>query len=193
MLNVKYIVTPKEMSDKRARLVNKGINSFVYENLDCLPRAYLADNYTVLSQELDIANKLKSKGFNPKKEAIVEYSPLEVEADGGIGFNDPIDKKEHSEILYYSASEIIIAVNVINKPKFLVLSDNYYPGWKVFVDGKQEKIYKTNYTLRGVYLTRGRHLVKFIFDPVSFKFGSVVSLLTFIISIIFIIKLRNGK
>jgi len=189
MLNVKYIITPKQMADKRSKLVNKGINCFVYENLDCLPRAYLVDNYLVLEKELDIAGKLKSKEFNPKKVVIVEEEPIKPGFKSCVSITeDGADKKEHVEILSYTAQEIIIGVNVLNKPKFLVLADNYYPGWQVYVDSSLQKLYKVNYALRGVYLAPGRHLVKFVFNPVSFKLGVLVSLLTLVASVIAIAR-----
>lgn len=61
---------------------------------------------------------------------------------------------------------------------FLVLADNYYPGWKVFVDGKEQTLYKTNYALRGVHLEKGKHLIKFVYDPLSFKIGMYLSFST---------------
>jgi uncharacterized membrane protein YfhO len=57
----------------------------------------------------------------------------------------------------------------------LVLSDTYYPGWKVFVDGSPEKIYQADYNLRAVFLGAGTHQVKFVYDPVSFKLGAGVT------------------
>ena len=60
----------------------------------------------------------------------------------------------------------------------LILGDNYYPGWKVYVDGKQRKILKANFFLRGVFLNKGGHKVRFVYDPMSFKVGLVISLLT---------------
>ncbi len=62
---------------------------------------------------------------------------------------------------------------------FLVLSDTYYPGWKAYVDGREERIYQADYFLRAVFLSSGLHKVKFIFDPLSFKLGLWMTLTTF--------------
>jgi uncharacterized membrane protein YfhO len=61
---------------------------------------------------------------------------------------------------------------------FLVLSDVYYNGWKAFVDGENEKVYKADYVFRAVRLTEGQHTVEFVFDPLSFQIGWRVSAMT---------------
>jgi hypothetical protein len=63
---------------------------------------------------------------------------------------------------------------------FLVLSDTYYPGWKVYVDGEKKKIYRANYTFRAVPLRPGTHQVEFVYDPLSFKLGAMITFLTII-------------
>lgn len=60
---------------------------------------------------------------------------------------------------------------------FLFTSEIYYPGWKAYVDGKEAKIYKANYTFRAIYLTPGSHTIVFRYEPLSFKIGLRVSLL----------------
>jgi uncharacterized membrane protein YfhO len=58
----------------------------------------------------------------------------------------------------------------------LVLSDTYYPGWKVFVNGREEKIIRANYNFRGVVLRAGAHQVEFDYSPFSFKLGAGITL-----------------
>lgn len=173
MLNVKYILTPKEIDDKQCELVNKGLSSFLYENKAVLPRSYLVPKFVVLKQEADIANKLKSKEFFPAKEVVLEEEPLSPQVSPNLAKQE---NKEYVNILIYEPNQAVIEANVLNQAKFLILADNYYPGWQVFVDAKQGKIYKANYILRGVYLPAGKHIVRFVYNPVSFKIGSLISL-----------------
>ncbi|MEE8380426.1 MAG: YfhO family protein, partial [Thermodesulfobacteriota bacterium] len=61
---------------------------------------------------------------------------------------------------------------------FLILSDTYYPGWKAFIDGRETTIYKTNGIVRGTFVSPGTHLVRFVYSPLSFKIGTLVSIST---------------
>ena len=73
----------------------------------------------------------------------------------------------------------------------LFLSDNYYPGWKAYVDNKEVKIYRANYTFRSIYLPKGDHIITFEYDPMSFKIGYIITLLSVIALIIIILNNSN--
>jgi uncharacterized membrane protein YfhO len=47
----------------------------------------------------------------------------------------------------------------------LVLTDKYDPDWKARVNGKEEKITRVNYLMRGVFLPAGEHDVVMSFEP----------------------------
>ena len=79
---------------------------------------------------------------------------------------------------------------------FLVLSEKYYPGWKAYVDGKSEKIYKANSIMRAVYLWKGNHTIKFVFDPLAYKVGLWLSSITFLFlfgAVVWRVRRRSGK
>ena len=83
-------------------------------------------------------------------------------------------------------NEIIIETNS-NDKQFLVLSEIYYPeGWKVFVNNQESKIYEVNALLRGVELPEGKNIVKFKFSPSDVKLGSILSIISTLIIILFL-------
>jgi uncharacterized membrane protein YfhO len=57
----------------------------------------------------------------------------------------------------------------------LVLCDTYYPGWKAYVDGVEQKIYRANHVFRAVPVTEGSHTVRFVYRPRSLLIGAIVS------------------
>jgi uncharacterized membrane protein YfhO len=59
----------------------------------------------------------------------------------------------------------------------LVLSDTYYPGWRVAVDGEPADIEPHPPVFRAVELRNGRHTVEWQYDPASFRIGLFISLL----------------
>jgi uncharacterized membrane protein YfhO len=76
---------------------------------------------------------------------------------------------------------------------FLVLSDTYFPGWKAYVDGKEERIYRANYAFRAIPIRAGAHKVEFTYKPLSFKLGAVITLLGILgcVGIAFVTKRRG--
>lgn len=59
---------------------------------------------------------------------------------------------------------------------WLVLSDLWYPGWQVWVDGQDVPLLRANYLFRGVYLEPGEHQVEFLYRPGSYRWGAALSL-----------------
>jgi hypothetical protein len=188
MLNVKYILTPEEIRDSTCKLKVKGSSSYLYENLNCLSRAYIVPEVLIIKDELEIANKLKDKNFLPQKQVILEEEPKAV-----LSQDKEVAGKESIQIVTYKPSEVIIEAVILNKPKVLVLADIYYPGWEAHVNGKKTTIYKANFCLRAVYLAPGKHRVRFSYNPLSFKIGLSISLATLVVLLItlFVIKYKN--
>jgi hypothetical protein len=62
---------------------------------------------------------------------------------------------------------------------FLLLSDTWYPGWKVEVDGKSELLLKADYLFKAVALDSGEHTVVFTYKPISFFIGLTISICSF--------------
>ena len=70
---------------------------------------------------------------------------------------------------YYRRSPNRFEVEVDSPiPQLLVVSENWYPGWKAMVNGTPQKIYRANGTLMGVLIGPGRSQVDFIYRPTHF-------------------------
>ncbi|HYA93797.1 MAG TPA: YfhO family protein, partial [Thermodesulfobacteriota bacterium] len=96
------------------------------------------------------------------------------------GTNDPgeplIGLSQKVQILSESNNRLDLRVSAVEN-SLLVLSDTHYPGWKAFVDGKETKIYRADYTFRAIPLSAGTHQVEFVYDPLSFKLGALFTFL----------------
>jgi hypothetical protein len=151
-----------------------------------------------------ILSRMTNKDFHPDKEVLLEEEPKWEIGMGGRrepplqninGVGDPLSGvPDKVEFLLEKNNELHLRVRA-KENALLVLSDTYYPGWKAFGNGKEMKIYKANYNFRAIPLKAGEYEVKFIYDPISFKIGALVSLLTLAgIGIYFCIKLdpRRG-
>ncbi len=79
-------------------------------------------------------------------------------------------------------NEIEISVNN-NLPGWLMVTDIYYPGWEVIVDGKKQEVFPAQYAFRAIDLQPGKHDIIFTYRPASFTIGAIISLLSLLLSI----------
>ena len=67
-------------------------------------------------------------------------------------------------------------------PQFAVFSEIFYDrGWNAYIDNKPAPIIKTNYALRGLSIPAGQHEIVFRFEPKSYKYGNIISLISTIL------------
>lgn len=69
-----------------------------------------------------------------------------------------------------------------------MLTDTYYPGWKAYINNKEEPILLADGIFRAVVVPHGKSVVDFIFQSKSFKIGSIISLSSLFL-ILFLISL----
>jgi len=188
ILGVKYFIYKKSQAKDAEYIVWQDKNWQIIENKNALPRAYLVSNFEVIQDKNKILNKLFRSSFNPKTDLILEEKPK-------ISLNQ---NNNTSDLFIQKYSELEVEINTnTSSNHMLVISDNFYPGWRAYVDNKETKIYRANYSFRATELPAGKHIVKFLYEPDSFKIGltlSMFSIVIYIITVIFIkkIKLKNN-
>jgi hypothetical protein len=159
----------------------------LYRNKNPILRGWLVKDFKVLDQK-SILTTLTSKEFDPRKEVFFEEEPKWAREEIGnhkrssISSSNPpnpsLVKGEKGGVDWISESNNRLRLLVMAKENaFLVLNDTYFPGWKAFVDGKEEKVLRANYNFRAVLVRAGTHRVEFVYDPLSFKLGTIVTLI----------------
>jgi uncharacterized membrane protein YfhO len=84
------------------------------------------------------------------------------------------------EIVKQSDPNRVVVRASMSTNSWLVLSDLWFPGWRVYVDGSEQPILKADYLFRAVELRPGEHLVEFVYRPMSFTLGLVISVIAWI-------------
>lgn len=193
LFNVKYLISSFSLRDEDFKLIRGG-KVKIYENLGVLPRAYLVPKAIMLKNDEEVLKTIQEVNFNPKKSILITQGEYKKAQNDFIKNekNLPIESfRGKVKILKYSANCVEIITDG-NDSSFLVLVDNYYPGWRVYVNGSEKNIIRVNYNLRGVVVPRGESKVQFIFNPMSFRIGAAISLLT-LFSIVFVFLIRGGE
>ena len=185
LLNVKYFIIPSEfeISDNVGEIVyNKEVK--IIKNKNYLPRVFIVQK-AVESSKSDVFAKLKKNDFDFKKEIVIENDTKNklTESPTDTSSTDSI-----ATITNYDDERVDIETQT-NKHGYLVLSDQYYPGWKAFIDGKETEIFPTDYVFRSIKITKGTHAVSFIYDPLSYQAGKWISLASlFFLIILFLFE-----
>jgi hypothetical protein len=174
-LNVQFVVADKGQPPGDATLVpvfsdDPAVD--VYLNTKAMPRVSLVYSATVVADGPTAFGAIHTPGFDPAQAVVVENGPA---LTGG--------RPEGASNLYYTAyaPEADSVVAVTPAPAYLVFSEVWYPGWRVWVDGVEAPIYRADFAFRGVWLpSPGTHTVEMRYDPWSWKVGGAVSLATLI-------------
>jgi hypothetical protein len=152
-------------------------NVAIFENTRRLPRAWLAAGELVATgdEQLSILRSGKTPAgapWDPLAQALVEMRT-------GLDYArvDERSKGRAAEVTRAEAGRIELKTES-GAPSLLVLAENHYPGWRASVDGRTAEIVRVNYNQRGVALSAGRHLVTFVYRPLSCLIGLAVSLVT---------------
>lgn len=157
----------------RFNKVYQGSQYAIYENQDCIPRAFFVEDYKVFKDKDSLLQFMKKEEFNPLQTVLLEEKP-------DIPHPDAILGGSLVSIEDYNANRIHIEVDAKNRG-FLVLCENYYPRWHSYVDGKKTEVYLANYTLRAVPLDAGKHSVLFVYEDTSYTIGKTLSIIGLII------------
>ena len=157
-------------------MMNPGEKIYVYENTDKMPRAFFISKIVTAENDGDASEMITEVDLQNEVIITRDFGEYPEIANG----------KSEVEITNYENSKVEIAVEN-EKPGVLVLTDSYYPGWEVYVDGVRTEVLKADVGLRGVYLDGGTHNVKFNYFPKQLYRGALISAVSVVvITVIFI-------
>ncbi len=105
--------------------------------------------------DLAILKQLADPGFDPAQTVLLA-EPLAATSNTNQNPAVQFDR--------YAPKHIVLRATA-TAPAVLLLNDKYDPNWKVFVDGKPEKLLRANFAMRAVALQPGEHKVEFKFEP----------------------------
>lgn len=186
LLNVKYVLTPERLAAPPGGL------ELVYDGEICIyrfalaaERALIVTDYEVERSPAAILARVRSGSFDPSKTVLLEELPASV---GGAP--DPTVSSAEARIVTYEPERVVIQAR-LPRPGFLLLLDNDYPGWHALAGGRELPIHRADYCFRAVALPSGTMTVEFVYRPLSFRLGAVLSLLT--MGVLSVLWLRESR
>ncbi len=175
LLNVRYVIARKNVTldwDKFALAFDGDPQLNVYENRRALPRAFVVNQVQPAASHEDAWNAIHAPDFDPTTTAVVEGASALAST-----LTSASTSTSHGQVTEIAAApnRLTLKVNA-DGSVLLVLSQIWYPGWQVAVDGRaQGSPLLTDYLFQGVALEAGSHTVELRFTSPLWRIGWVLA------------------
>jgi hypothetical protein len=150
-------------------LARLGQKYAVWENRAALPRAFVSSYYEIVKDKEEVIARLSAPGFDPRGSVLLYDNP---------GFEQLIDvlgRAPQATITGYDPNRIVVRTET-SRPGLLVLSENWHPDYRAWLDGKPVKVLRAFHTFRAVPVPAGDHEVVFRYVSPSYRLGGYATL-----------------
>jgi hypothetical protein len=156
-----------------------GNEVWLYEFDERNPAAWVTPIYTEAPAEAIHATVL-NPSFDVGRAALFDSSDA---VQGQPVSNAPAPLDLAARVQYVSPRDIRVELTgPAPEGSALVVSENWYPGWRASVDGRPATVARANYTFMGIPLTAGARRVELSFtDPVYVR-GRLVTLIALVLT-----------
>ncbi|RMD50397.1 MAG: hypothetical protein D6830_02805, partial [Ignavibacteria bacterium] len=193
MLGGKYVISQQALPDSGLQLIaqDKTRKDLLYLNNSAFKRAWFVKELRKLKTREDVVLAMNNPSFDPSITAFT--------ADAKVAADESFTGEGRVQLKDYQPNRIQLESDSDSK-QFLVLAETFYPkGWNAYVDGEQADIIQVNHLIRGIYVSPGKHNIKFEFEP-SLYFtsitlvwaGNIITLLLLAIPFYFEFKKRKA-
>ncbi len=174
---VKYIFNENVIITSVAtELIGEGQDYFgkyyLHRVLDPRPFAQLVYDVAVVDGDEFALALLSDPNFNRR-------DSLALHAEVPIDLPEEAPEGASARVTEFLPERIVVSVNTPENA-MLSLSHNDYPGWVATLDGERVPIYRANGGLTAVAIPSGEHELVLVYDPLSFKIGFAMSLVTWL-------------
>ncbi len=143
-----------------------------YDVINKINKTSITDLSKIIFLEKNInKHKTDPKGtdfFNPKY--YLSFSEKEINNFKKNALEKNDNHKKLIKIKDFNVNKLIVELNT-PKDGYFYYGDGYSKYWKAYVDNKKVKIEKANINFKAVYVSKGKHNITFIFDPMIFRYS----------------------
>ena len=156
-----------------------GNEVWLYELDEPNPAAWVVPVITEASAD-DIRAVVLDPSFDVRRAALFDSSEA-VQGSAISALPEPLSIR--ARVTHPSAREIRVELdNPAPQGSALIVSENWYPGWRALIDGKPATVGRADYTFIGIPLTAGARRVDLSFaDPVYAR-GKIITMVALLIT-----------
>ena len=147
-----------DIANVKFLLVRNGAELMPIENRNALERVSFAPNFIVMDSS-KIPSALQSNGYNYRS-TVALLSPPSLKPAGNIS-DSTVQRLPPFSASWrrYTPNKRVVKVTA-PRDGFMRISEVYYPGWKVSIDGKPAPVYRSDLAWMAVFLPGGEHIVE---------------------------------
>ncbi len=153
-------------------LGKEGGYMYIYELTNSFGIAFSVDNYEKHSWQESLRSIYDNKN-HPWNNSIV-YLEGYPNAKKNSEAKKEAEQKNNIKIIKQTSDSLEIKTES-SKERYLVLSYNYKPNWKAFIDSKETKIYRAYGGFMSVKIPAGDHVIEFKYTPYDGYLGIIFS------------------
>lgn len=162
LLNIRYVIAGKDTPldwEKFALAFDGDPALNIYENRRALPRAFTVEQVQAMPDHEAAWQAIHAPGFDPSITAVVEGASNLTGSQGQV-----------TDVLR-TGNRLSFRVTA-DAAAFVVVSQVWYPGWQVRIDGQSAGApLRTDYLFQGVAVPAGSHTVELRFAPRPWLLG----------------------
>lgn len=144
---------------------NSSHQFFLYENMKFVPRIHFVTSVFYVSSDSEAYKVMTSSNFDPARSAVIQGLPVFSGAAG-----------PHFELQDLKESPKSISFSIRHEsPGYLVFSEAFYPGWKVYVNQVDSTVVPANGAFSAVFLPEGKQQILRLYRPASLQIGAALS------------------
>jgi hypothetical protein len=168
---VTLILTPEELSIAGAQRIATITNPsdrviYLYRNNLAAPRIGFFPDVEYVESDGEVFRELARSQVDFRRKAFIETQPAEPTSCPQNEFAIKYQDRNFNSVEY------VIDVSCSG---YLVFSESYYPGWRVYVDDQAQQIVKANVAFSAVRLKPGVHRVLRRYSPGAVIYGALLS------------------
>ena len=150
LLGVKYILSFSDLTSLGYERVFQEGQTKIFENKTVIPKVFIAKKILSAKDKQQVINMMFENSFEPRTEVVVQdLTNLEIKGKGEV------------QVKSYNSNKVEVSIQTSSE-EFMVLTDIFYPTWKAKLqNGKELKIYQSDYLFRGVVVPPGKNVITF--------------------------------
>jgi hypothetical protein len=145
------------------------------------PRLSLEQEYRVERDEGAALEALRGDGrLHLEKEPTWRSAPTALEREEGI------------DLVSSEPERVVLRVHT-SRPVLVYQRETNFPGWKVWIDGREDEILQANGLFRAIPVTPGSHSVELRYEPPWVRVGIGVSLVSLVVVAFVLVKANRSR